>query len=70
MVGVGVAEGDACYGTVNLTADPPSKEEKPSDGSLKNRGPQDVLMPVCDGLKGLPDAARNGLASNRLFRPA
>ena len=31
---------------------------------LKNRGVADVLMLVCDGLKGLPDAARGGVAAH------
>ena len=31
---------------------------------LKNRGVQDVLMLVCDGLKGLPDAGRDRVASH------
>jgi transposase-like protein len=32
---------------------------------IKNRGTKDVLMVVCDGLKGLPDAIGQGLAPGR-----
>ncbi len=37
---------------------------------LKNRGVADVLMVVCDGLTGLPDAIGDGLAAGRSPRPA
>ena len=37
---------------------------------LKSRGVQDVLIVVCDGLKGLPEAVEARLARRPSCRPA
>jgi|SRR6266536_2115649 len=45
-----------------------------ADSEIKNRGTRDVLMVVCDGLKGLPDAVnavphlQRGSRSNPTYR--
>jgi transposase-like protein len=36
---------------------------------IKNRGVNDVLMLVCDGLKGLPEAVET-VWPQRIYRPA